>query len=68
MDVLQKLKEKRYVIATLTDLPNTMPDEVFKRDIPELLFVGDEEKDRKTALNAKCKFVRIQRDYFTDNN
>lgn len=98
MDVLQKLKEKGYVIATLTDLPNAMPDEVFKRDIPELLnyfdyyvsssvagyrkphckglemisekygipitellFVGDEEKDRKTALNAKCKFVRIQR-------
>lgn len=96
--VLQALKEKGYVIVTLTDLPNAMPDEVFKKDISELLnyfdyyvsssivgyrkphkkglqmisdkydvpitelvFVGDEEKDRKTALNANCKFIQIQR-------
>ncbi len=75
-----------------------MPDEIFKRDISELMhyfdyyvsssiagyrkpncrglqmisekyaipitglfFVGDEEKDRKTAINANCKFVWIQR-------
>ena len=98
IDVLQILKAKGYVIATLTDLPNAMPDEVFKRDISdlinyfdyyvsssiagyrkphikglqmiagkygvpitELVFVGDEEKDRKTALGANCKFVHIQR-------
>lgn len=98
IDVLQILKAKGYAIATLTDLPNAMPDEVFKRDISdlinyfdyyvsssisgyrkphikglqmisdkygvpitELIFVGDEEKDRKTAFNANCKFVKIQR-------
>ena len=92
------MKEKGYIIATLTDLPNAMPDEIFKKDISELLsyfdyyvsscvagyrkpnckglqmisdkygvpvtelvFVGDEEKDRKTACNANCKFVHIQR-------
>ena len=96
--VLQALKEKGYRIATLTDLPSAMPDEVFKKDIsellgyfdyyvssaiagyrkphikglqmiadkfgvpmPELVFVGDEEKDKKTASNANCKFVQIQR-------
>ena len=98
IEALQVLREKGYVIATLTDLPNAMPDEVFKKDISELLnyfdyyvsssiagyrkpnnkglqmisnkyaipitelvFVGDEEKDRKAALNANCKFVKIQR-------
>ena len=98
IEVLQELKEKGYIIATLTDLPNAMPDEIFKKDILELLcyfdyyvsscvagyrkpnckglqmisdkygvpvtelvFVGDEEKDRKTARNANCKFVHIQR-------
>lgn len=97
-NVLQKLKKKGYAIAALTDLPSAMPDEIFKRDIPELMhyfdyyvsssiagyrkpncrglqmisekyaipitelfFVGDEEKDRKTAINANCKFVWIQR-------
>ena len=29
--------------------------------ITEFVFVGDEEKDRKTARNANCKFVHIQR-------
>lgn len=98
IEVLKELKEKGYIIATLTDLPNAMPDEIFKKDISELLsyfdyyvsscvagyrkpnckglqmisdkygvpvtelvFVGDEEKDRKTARNANCKFVHIQR-------
>ena len=98
IEVLKELKEKGYIIATLTDLPNAMPDEIFKKDISELLsyfdyyvsscvagyrkpnckglqmisdkygvpvtelvFVGDEEKDRKTACNANCKFVHIQR-------
>lgn len=98
IDVLQKLKEKGYIIATLTDLPNAMPDEIFKRDIlqllpcfdyyvsssvagyrkpncrglemiakrygvpiEELVFIGDEEKDRKTATNANCKFIQIDR-------
>lgn len=98
IDVLQKLREKGYMIAALTDLPNAMPDEIFKRDISELIdyfdyyvsssvagyrkpncrglqmisekfvipitdlfLVGDEEKDRETAINANCKFVWIQR-------
>lgn len=105
LDVLQKLKENGYVIATLTDLPNAMPDEIFKRDIlkllgyfdyyvsssvagyrkpnckglqmiaekydipiTELVFVGDEEKDRKTAFNANCKFIQIQRTNKKDEN
>ncbi len=98
IEVLQKLREKGYVIAALTDLPSAMPDEVFRRDISELsgffdyyvssyvagyrkpcckglqmisekfstpmeklVFVGDEEKDRKTAENANCKFIWLQR-------
>lgn len=98
IEVLQVLREKGYIIATLTDLPNAMPDKVFQKDISELLqyfdyyvsssiagyrkphiqglqmisgkygipitelvFVGDEEKDRKTALNANCRFIQIQR-------
>lgn len=98
LDALSMLKENGYVIATLTDLPNAMPDEVFKRDIEklldcfdcyissavsgyrkpnckglqmisekyrvpitELIFVGDEEKDRQTALNAACRFIKIDR-------
>lgn len=24
-------------------------------------FIGDEEKDRRTAMNANCKFIWIQR-------
>ena len=98
INVLQKLKEKGYTIAALTDLPSAMPDEIFRRDISELLgyfdyyvsstvagyrkpnckgmqmisekfafpitkliFIGDEEKDRRTAINANCKFIWIQR-------
>ena len=98
IEVLSTLKGKGYCLAALTDLPNAMPDEIFKSGISEmlkyfdyyvsssvvgyrkphnkglqmisdkfgipiteLLFVGDEEKDRKTALNAKCKFIHIHR-------
>lgn len=97
-NILHTLKERGYAIAALTDLPCAMPDEIFKRDISELLgyfdyyvsssvsgyrkpncrglqmiaekfttpiteliFIGDEEKDRKTAYNANCKFIKIQR-------
>ena len=97
INVLQKLK-KGYTIAALTDLPSAMPDEIFRRDISELLgyfdyyvsstvagyrkpnckglqmiserfsfpiteliFIGDEEKDRRTAINAHCKFIWLQR-------
>lgn len=31
----------------------------FAVPITELIFVGDEEKDRKTAFNANCKFIWI---------
>ena len=97
-NILHALKERGYTIAALTDLPSAMPDEIFKRDISELLgyfdyyisssvagyrkpncrglqmiakkftipiteliFIGDEEKDRKTAYRANCQFIRIQR-------
>ncbi len=33
----------------------------------ELLFVGDEEKDRKTAENAGCKFIKIIRNKGEEN-
>lgn len=96
--VLEELRNRKYGIAILTDLPTAMPDELFKRDIAELLeyfdlyvssstcgfrkpnytglqqiaeyfnvsikelvFIGDEEKDRKTAKNAGCKFVYVDR-------
>lgn len=105
INVLQKLKEKDYTIAALTDLPSAMPDEIFRRDISELLvyfdyyvsssvagyrkpnckglqmisekfstpiteliFIGDEEKDRRTAMNANCKFIRIQRTEKSDES
>ncbi len=38
-----------------------MISEKFDIPITELIFIGDEEKDRKTALNANCKFIWIQR-------
>lgn len=38
-----------------------MISEKFDTPITELIFIGDEEKDRKTALNADCKFILIQR-------
>ena len=94
--LLHKCKSYGCKIACLTDLPNGMPDSMFKKaiaeiidlfdlyvssqscgvrkpnkegllliartfdvDVSELLFIGDEEKDYKTALNAGCNFVFI---------
>lgn len=105
IEVLQILKAKGYAIATLTDLPSSMPDEVFKNDISdlldyfdfyvssaiagyrkphtkglqmiaerfdvpvtELIFVGDEEKDRQAAGGAECRFVHIQRTEKSDES
>ena len=96
IDMLKKYKNLGYKIACLTDLPNGMPDSLFKSaiseiidlldlyvssqscgvrkpnkkglitiadtfgvDVSDLLFVGDEEKDRMTAQNAGCEFVFI---------
>lgn len=101
---LLQLKKKGYLIATLTDLPTAMPDELFRQDIqellkyfdlylsslkcgfrkpnsrglqmiseyyhvpiPELIFVGDEEKDRKTADNAGCDFILMNRKEIVDD-
>lgn len=38
-----------------------MISEKFATPVEELIFVGDEEKDRKTAYNANCKFIWIRR-------
>ena len=38
-----------------------MISDKFGVPVTELVFVGDEEKDRRTASNANCKFVHIQR-------
>ena len=35
--------------------------EYFRVPITELVFIGDEEKDRKTAVNAGCHFILINR-------
>lgn len=96
--MLKELREKGHTIGCFTDLPPVMPDEMFRKDIEEILpyidmyvssqscgyrkpnkfglqqiadqyqvpvysliFVGDEEKDRKTAENAGCRFIRIDR-------
>ncbi|MCL2427447.1 MAG: HAD family hydrolase [Oscillospiraceae bacterium] len=98
IDCLSFLKKKGVKIATLTDLPTAMPDEIFKKDISGLLshldlyvssltcgfrkpnksglayiaehygvnvqklvFIGDEEKDIKTAINAGCISILIDR-------
>ena len=105
ISVINELKHKGYAIAVLTDLPNAMPDYIFKKDIEELLsyfdfyvssslagyrkpniaglkmisdkfntslcdliFIGDEEKDRQTAINANCKFIKIDRTKKSDNS
>ena len=94
--IIDKLKKQGCKVACLTDLPNGMPDRIFKKefqvlidsldlyvssqscgyrkpnknglkyiadqfgcDITQILFVGDEDKDRKTAENAGCRFIRI---------
>ena len=38
-----------------------MISEKFSIPLNELVFIGDEEKDKQTALNANCKFIQIQR-------
>ena len=38
-----------------------MISEKFAIPMNKLIFIGDEEKDKKTALNANCKFIQIQR-------
>lgn len=92
--VLRELRRAGYRIAVLTDLPNAMPDVIFRREIAELepyidmyvssavagyrkpnpaglrmiadafrfsademVFIGDEEKDRITAQNFGCRFI-----------
>lgn len=98
LPTLSKLSRMGYKIATMTDLPTAMSDELFLNTIEELagffhlyvsslscgfrkpnprgleliaehfeipvaelIFVGDEEKDRQTAHNAGCRFIRINR-------
>lgn len=95
-ELLKKCRSLGFKIACLTDLPNGMPDYIFKPAIEnilpyfdlyvssqicgvrkpnkggicyiadafeireaEILFVGDEEKDFLTALDAGCDFVYI---------
>lgn len=95
-ELLKKCRNLGFKIACLTDLPNGMPDYIFKPAIEkilpyfdlyvssqicgvrkpnkggicyiadafeiretEILFVGDEEKDYLTALNAGCGFAYI---------
>ena len=38
-----------------------MIDEKFTVPITEMIFIGNEKKDRKTAYRANCQFIRIQR-------
>ena len=98
VNCVENLRKKGIKIATLTDLPTAMPDEIFTKDIKGLLkyfdiyvsslkcgfrkpnkcgllyiaehfnvdvqkltFIGDEEKDIKTAKNANCTSVLISR-------
>lgn len=94
--MINDFKSKGYKVACLTDLPNGMPDYVFKKpiqdlineldlyvssqscgyrkpnkfglefiaehfdiNVKDLLFIGDEEKDKQAAQNAECKFKFI---------
>lgn len=61
IDVLHRLKEKGYVIATLTDLPSAMPDEILRRDISELLGYFDYYVSSSVAGYRKpnCKGLQI---------
>lgn len=95
-DMINGFKGKGYKVACLTDLPNGMPDDVFKKpiqslineldlyvssqscgyrkpnkfglefiakhfdvNVKDLLFIGDEEKDKQAAQNAGCEFKYI---------
>ena len=96
IDLLDECKRSGIKTACLTDLPNAMPDRIFKMtvtditqkvdmyvssqncgyrkpnkaglvliadafdmDIKDILFVGDERKDKLTATNAGCDFLYI---------
>lgn len=96
IDLLDRCSSRGLKTACLTDLPNGMPDRIFKKaitdiigkldlyvssqncgyrkpnkaglviiadmfkvDIKDVLFVGDEKKDRLTAYNAGCDFMYI---------
>lgn len=91
--MINDYRSRGYKIACLTDLPNGMPDYVFKKPIQalineldlyvssqscgyrkpnkfglefiaehfdvnakDLLFIGDEDKDKQAAMNAGCEF------------
>lgn len=95
-DMINNFKSRGYEVVCLTDLPNGMPDDVFKKpiqklideldlyvssqncgyrkpnkfgleyiakhfnvDVKDLLFIGDEEKDKLAAQNAGCDFKFI---------
>ncbi len=95
--LLERCRRRGYRTACLTDLPNGMPDRLFRPAVgeieggldlyassqtcgvrkpnpggllyiaaqfglspAEILFVGDEEKDRRTAERAGCPFAWIQ--------
>ena len=66
IEVLQALKKKGYIIATLTDLPNAMSDELFKRDITDLLCYVDFYVSSSVAGYRKpnCKGLKIISDKF----
>lgn len=38
-----------------------MISEKYEVPITDIIFIGDEEKDRQTAISAKCKFIHIDR-------
>ena len=98
IEMLEHLKAEGYKICALTDIPSAMPDEYFRRLIPDLLehidyyvssqscgyrkpnihgmelianqydteldsliFVGDEEKDKRLAEKIGCTFYLIDR-------
>lgn len=41
MLVIKELKNRNYKIAALTNLPSSMPNRIFKKDIPEIISVLD---------------------------
>ena len=57
----KKMKAKGYVIATLTDLPNAMPDEVFKRDISDLINYFDYYVSSSTAGYRNFEWFHAQK-------
>lgn len=67
INVLQKLKEKGYTIAALTDLPCAMHDEIFRRDISELLGYFDYYVSSTVAGYRKpnCKGLQMISERFS---